>query len=147
MAHRAPPDPTVLNSKLDRYPDEAWGWELRAYPWSSPSRGSQSMVLICPSAGGRGVDESSCEGERSRSIMMKSRQQAAVVAQVMRPMCPRTALICFRVHRAIAGCKSSMAAESHCPAHRRAMREGWLGMVSRRWKWRPNSCIGPTEGA
>ena len=147
MAHRAPPDPTVLNSKLDRYPDEAWGWELRAYPWSSPSRGSQSMVLICPSAGGRGVDESSCDGERSRSIKVKSRQQAVVVAQVMRPMCPRTALICFRVHRAIAGCKSSMAAESHCPAHRRAMREGWLGMVSRRWKWRPNSCIGPTEGA
>ena len=30
MAHGAPPDPTVLDSKLDRYPDEAWGWELRA---------------------------------------------------------------------------------------------------------------------
>ena len=25
MAHRAPPDPTVLISKLDRYPDDAWG--------------------------------------------------------------------------------------------------------------------------
>ena len=28
VEHRVPsPDPTVLNSKLDQYPDEAWGWE------------------------------------------------------------------------------------------------------------------------
>ena len=25
MVHRAPADPTVLNSNLDRYPDKGWG--------------------------------------------------------------------------------------------------------------------------
>ena len=36
-----------------------------------------------------------------------------------------------------------MAARSHWPDHRRDMREGWLGMVSRVWNLRPSSHIGP----
>ena len=43
------------------------------------------------------------EGMRSRSVMMKSRQQAVVVAQVILPIYPSTALICFREQRAISG--------------------------------------------
>ena len=143
VEHRVPPDPTVLSSKLGQHPDEAWGWELHAYPWSSPRRGSQSRVDVCPSARGRGERGSRREGESSRAMAMNSRQQAAAVELVIRPMCPSTALICFFVQFAISGRRASIAAGSHCPAQRRAIRSGWLGMMSRARNLRPNSSVGP----
>ena len=62
----------------------------------------------------------------SLAIALNSRQQVAVVVLVTRPMCPKTALICLPVHKAISGCREAMAAQSHCPDQRRAMRRGWL---------------------
>ena len=61
------------------------------------------MVDVCPSAKGCGRGGSKGEGESSRAIAMKSRQHAAAVELVIRPICSRTTLICFRVLLAISG--------------------------------------------
>ena len=55
------------------------------------------MVLIWPSSGGVGGRGASGEGVISRASRMKSLQHAEVAAQVTRPMCPSTALICCRL--------------------------------------------------
>ena len=144
VEHRVPPpDPTVLNRKLGQYPDEAWGWDLCAYPWSSPRRGSQSRVDVCPSSRGRGGEGSEAGGESLRAIAVKSRQHAAVVEHVIRPIWLKTALICLRVQFAISGRRASMAVWSHWPAQRRAIRSGWLGIMRSDLNLRPSSNIGP----
>ena len=101
------------------------------------------MVEVCPSARGRGEGGSKGEGKSSRAMAMKSRQHAAAVEHVIRPICPRTALIFFLEQLAISGRSASIAAESHCPAQRRAMRSGWLGIVRRVWNLRSKASIGP----
>ena len=72
------------------------------------------MVPIRLSTDGRVMGGgTSRDGERSRASMMKSHQQAVVVAHVILPICPSTALICFRVHRAISGWRAPIASWSH----------------------------------
>ena len=134
-----------ISSKLGQHPDEAWGWEACAYPWSSPGRGSQSRVDVCPSLRGSREGGSRGEGERSRDMAMKSRQHAAAVELVIRPICPRTALICFLVQLAISGRRASIATGSHCLAQRRAISSGWLGMIRRVWNFAAQIRIGPWE--
>ena len=128
---------------LDQYPDEAWGLDPCVYTWSSPRRGSQSMVDSCPSTKGRLTEWSKVEGESSRASAINSRQLAVVVALVTRPICPNTVCSCFLVQLAMSGRSAVIAAWSHCPAQRRAIRVGWLCRVSSDWNLRPRVSIGP----
>ena len=70
------------------------------------------MVDICRSARGIGGGRGSEGGLRSLAMVRNSRQQASVVALVIRPMRPKTVLICLLVQRAISGCREAMAGRS-----------------------------------
>ena len=61
------------------------------------------MVLSCRAAVGAGGWWKSTGGVRSFAMAVKFRQHADAVVQVTRPRCPRTALICLLVQRAMAG--------------------------------------------
>ena len=70
------------------------------------------MTDVCRSTRGVGGGKQSGGVLRSLAIALKVRQQAAAAVLVIRPMCPRTTLICLPVQRAISGCKERMAAWS-----------------------------------
>ena len=100
-------------------------------------------MLSCRAAVGAGGRLGSTGGDKSFAMAVKSRQHAAAVELVTRPMCPSTALICFLVQRAMSGWREWMAAWSHCPAQRRAIRVGWLKVERSSWNFLPKSIIGP----
>ena len=52
-------------------------------------------------------------------LLGASRQQAEAVVLVTRPICPRTALICLRVQRAMCGWSARIASWSHWPDQQR----------------------------
>ena len=64
-------------------------------------------------------------GLSSVAIAANCRQQAEVVDRVIRPMCSKTALICFLVHRAIMGLRDSSATGSQWPDQHRASWSGY----------------------
>ena len=67
VEHRAAPDPTVLNSKLDQYPDEALGWELVPFVCQALVCLQKHIICICPALDSfRGDQLSSIRGANNR---------------------------------------------------------------------------------
>ena len=90
-----------------------------------------TLLFVWRATMGVGGGYGSAGGERSFTMAEKSRQQAEAVVLVTRPICPRTALICLRVQRAMCGWSARIASWSHWPDQRCAIRVGWLKVVRR----------------
>ena len=100
------------------------------------------MVLICPSTGGRGAVEHQGGDEVSlRHDEIPPAGGCGCTGDSAH--IPEHCLNLFPGAACNLWLESPIAAWSHWPAQRRAIREGWLGMISRSWNLQPSSDIGP----